>query len=234
MRFMVARGRSTACRGNIGAMREQREPWLTLPAKEAARDHRPRVDSRFRTHVVTIERAASAPAPSPVQSVRRPMPGPQEPEIGLPSRTADAAPTAAAIERAAAAAAIVRPTAVRPEPPRVRPAVVAEVPRSPPKTAKLRAPTAPAIGLEDVPSVGSGDWISKVGEAAKMVDVVVVFYTTAYLATEMFEFAFRTVVNDVLPNLGRPYTVYRFSLDDEPEFVAEMATTLGLPSDNPV
>jgi len=67
-----------------------------------------------------------------------------------------------------------------------------------------------------------------------MVDVVVVFYTAAYLGSEIFERSFQTVVNEVLPHMSRPYTVYRFSLDAEPDFVAEMAESLGLPGDNPV
>ena len=88
--------------------------------------------------------------------------------------------------------------------------------------------------FDDVPVVSSVDWAAKVGEAAKMVDVVVVFYAAAYLGSDMFEFAFGTVVNELLPRLGRPYTVYRFSLDAEPGFVPEMVTSLGLPTDNAV
>jgi len=98
----------------------------------------------------------------------------------------------------------------------------------------VRAPGAPPLGINDLPVVSSSDWVAKVGEAAKMVDVVVVFYRTAYLGAEMFELAFQTVVNEVLPQMGRPYTVYRFSLDSEPGFVSEMAESLGLPGDNPV
>ncbi len=211
-------------------MREQREPWLKLPAKEVGTNEKPRPDPRFRTHVVAVPRAAAAAPPPP-----RPAPtGPKEPEIGIPAARSGAAPTPAAIERAAAAARLAAPIVVRSEPARARPAVVAETPRLAVRPADTRAPAAPSIGLDDVPLVSSADWVAKVGEAAKMVDVVVVFYTAAYLGTEMFEFAFRTVVNEVLPHLGRPYTLYRFSLDDEPEFVSEMATSLGLPLDNPV
>ena len=215
-------------------MREQREPWLKLPAKEVGTSDKPRVNPRFRTHVVTAPRpVAPASPPSSVRPESRPT-GPKEPEIGIPGRGASSAPTPAAIERAAAAARLARPIVVRPEPARIRPAAVAETPRPPLKPVETRAPAAPSIGLDDVPLVSSLDWATKVGQAAKMVDVVVVLYTAAYLGTEMFEFAFRTVVNEVLPHLGRPYTVYRFSLDDEPEFVTEMATSLGLPPDNPV
>jgi hypothetical protein len=215
-------------------MREQREPWLKLPAKKPGKVEEPRLDQRFRTHVVTTGHAAPGAPQAAVRSVG-PMPEPWEPEIGLLEPRTSAAPTAAAIERAAAAATLARPIVVRPEPPRPRPAVVAEPPRPSPQPDGARtAAAAPAIGLDDLPRVSSVDWLAKVGEAAKMVDVVVVFHTAAYLGTEMFEFAFRTVVNDVLPHLERPYTIYRFSLDDEPEFVPEMAISLGLPPDNPV
>jgi len=98
----------------------------------------------------------------------------------------------------------------------------------------VRAPGAPPLGINDLPVVSSADWVAKVGEAAKMVDVVVVFYRAAYLGSEMFELAFQTVVNELLPQMGRPYAVYRFSLDAEPRFVSEMAESLGLPRDNPV
>ena len=98
----------------------------------------------------------------------------------------------------------------------------------------MRAPGAPPLGINDLPVVSSADWVAKVGEAAKMVDVIVVFYRAAYLGSEMFELAFQTVVNEVLPQMGRPYAVYRFSLDAEPRFVSEMAESLGLPRDNPV
>src|SRR5579859_1910660 len=239
MRFMVAWGLDGVSR--VGAMREQREPWLKLPAKPVGTNERPRLDPRFRTHVVTVPSPTSASPPSPAPVIQ--PAGPKEPQFGMPGRTAGAAPTPDAIERAAAAARLAGPIVVRPEPARVRPAVAAETPhpplkpeapRPPLKPSETRAPAAPSIALDDVPLVSSVDWVTKVGEAAKMVDVVVVLYTAAYLGTEMFEFAFRTVVNEVLPHLGRPYTIYRFSLDDEPEFVPEMATSLGLPADNPV
>ncbi len=67
-----------------------------------------------------------------------------------------------------------------------------------------------------------------------MLDVVVVFYTMACLGSDIFELAFQTLVNEVLPQMGRPYAVYRFSLDAEPRFVSEMAESLGLPEHNPV
>lgn len=67
-----------------------------------------------------------------------------------------------------------------------------------------------------------------------MLDVVVVFYTMACLGSDIFELAFQTLVNEVLPQMGRPYAVYRFSLDAEPRFVSEMAESLGLPERNPV
>ncbi len=215
-------------------MREQREPWLTLPAKESGSKDSPRLDARFRTHVVAVQRASASPAESLARPPSRPVPGPREPEIAVPPPPAGAAPTPAAIERAAAAAAISQRSATRLELRSAHPPVVAVPPPPAPKTVETRAAVAAAISLDDLPPVSSPDWAVKVGEAAKMVDVVVVFYTAAYRGSEMFEFAFRTVVNEVLPQAGRPYTVYRFSLDAEPGFVPEMATSLGLPADNPV
>ncbi|MGH7124730.1 MAG: hypothetical protein ACREFI_10185 [Stellaceae bacterium] len=103
-----------------------------------------------------------------------------------------------------------------------------------PKSVETRTAAPSTTSLDDLTPVSSADWVVKVGEAAKIVDVVVVFYTAAYCRSEMFEYAFRTVVNQVLPAAGRPYTVYRFSLDAEPGFVPEMTTSLGLPTDNPV
>ena len=215
-------------------MREQREPWLTLPAKDAGSKGSPHLDPRFRTHVVLVQPAAAASPESAARPVSRSRPEPGEPEIVLLGRAPSAAPTPAAIERAAAAASIARPVAIRPEPPSARLGLVAETPRLPLKAVEARAPAAPSMGLDDVPLVSSVDWAVKVGEAAKMVDVVVVFYASAYLGSDMFEFAFRTVVNELLPRLGRPYTVYRFSLDAEPGFVPEMVTALGLAMDNAV
>jgi hypothetical protein len=98
----------------------------------------------------------------------------------------------------------------------------------------VHAPGAPPLGINDLPLVSSADWVAKVGEGTKMVDVVVVFYTAAYLGSEMFDFAFQTVVNEVLPQMSRPYAVYRFSLDAEPHFVSKMTESLGLAGDNPV
>ena len=102
------------------------------------------------------------------------------------------------------------------------PAAPTATPRpAPPKRTGVRAPGAPPLGLKDLSPVSSADWAAKVGEAAKMVDVIVVFYSGEYLDSEMFQVAFQTVVNEVLPQIGRPYTVYRFSLDAEPGFVTE-------------
>src|SRR5271169_5687003 len=230
MRFMVVTGARR--RVEEGAMREQREPWLRLPAKETRGGGSLRLDSRFRTHVVTTRRPNPPPAEPLPQTPGRSSREPEEPEFLLSVPVAGAVPTPVAIERAAAAAAISRPSPPRPAQRRVEPPAPMEAPRSPP--AETRAPRAPEIGVDDLPAVSSADWVAKVGEAAKMVDVVVVFYTAAYLGSEKFAFAFRTVVNEVLPQLGRPYTAYRFSLDDEPHFVTEMSESLGLPQDNPV
>jgi len=211
-------------------MREQREPWLKVPVKEPGAGANPRLDPRFRTHVVTTRRPNPPPAEPLPETSGRSSREPEEPEFLLSVPVAGAVPTPVAIERAAAAAAISRPSPQRPA--RAEPPTPTESPRPPP--AETRAPRAPEVGLDDLPAVSSADWVAKVGEAAKMVDVVVVFYTAAYLGSEMFELAFRTVVNEVLPRLGRPYAVYRFSLDEEPGFVAEMTESLGLAQDNPV
>jgi hypothetical protein len=213
-----------------GAMREQREPWLRLPAKETGSDERPRLNPRFRTHVVAIPRASTAAPVLPAEPPMALSPQPKEPELEPTLSTEPAPPTPVAIERAAAAAAI----AARPPIRVVHRKVETETPRPAPKPVETRAAAAPAMDLDDLSPVSSADWVVKVGEAAKMVDVVVVFYTVAYCRSEMFEYAFRTVVNQVLPQAGRPYAVYRFSLDDEPDFVPEMTTSLGLPTDNPV
>lgn len=216
-------------------MREQREPWLTLPAKEPDSSENPRLDSRFRTHVVPV-RTPSAPATqqSPERS-RRSSSVPREPEFQLPLQAAGPPqPSAAAIERAATAAAIGTSATIRLGPRNVPPRVAREASRPSSKAVGMRPIATPTMGFDDLTLVRSEDWAVKVGEAAKLVDVVVVFYSTAYLGSEMFNFAFRTVVNEVLPQTRRPYTVYRFSLDDEPEFVPEMAASLGLPLDNPV
>jgi len=207
-------------------MREQREPWLMVPVKEPGAAANPRVDPRFRTHVVTVRQPKpmlSEPLPrAPNRAAREPAAS--EPVLSL-------APTPAAIERAAAAAAISRPVPARPAQRRVEPS-----PPPPPVSRPVEkpAPGAPEVKLDDLAAVSSADWAAKVGEAAKLVDVVVVFYTAASPGSEMFEFAFRTVVNEMLPRLGRPYAVYRFSLDEEPGFVAEMTESLGLAEDNPV
>jgi hypothetical protein len=215
-------------------MREHREPWLKLPAKEPGSDVRPRADPRFRTHVVPIQRAAPPAAQPSPQALSRPSAEPKEPAFELSLPSVGAQPSIAAIERAAAAAAIGTSAAIRIRPHSTPPRVAPEAARPAPKPAEPRSSAAPAIAFDDVTPVTSADWVVKVGEAAKLVDVVVVFYTAAYLGSEMFKFAFRTVVNEVLPKAGRPYAIYRFSLDDEPGFVPEMAISLGLPADNPV
>ena len=221
-------------------MREQREPWLNLPAKEPGSSESPRVNPRFRTHVVKVARPSTpvveqSPEPPRQPSPRPPSLEPQDPEfeLSLPSERAE--PSAVAIERAAAAAAIATSATVRLRPRDPRPPVAPEAPRPAVKpVVATRAASAPVVGLDDLTPVTSADWVIKVGEAARMVDVVVVFYTAAYRGSAMFEYALNTVVNEVLPRAGRPYTVYRFSLDDEPGFVPEMAVSLGLPPDNPV
>ena len=225
MRFMVSLGARRCVED--GAMRDQREPWLKLPAKEPGSGEIPRPNPRFRTHVVTVQRTSGPPVAPPVGPPRVRSPEPKEPEVRRPEREL---PTPVAIERAAAAAAVSQRPPIRV----VHQRVVMEAPRLAPKPVEARAPDASVVSLNDLPVVSSADWAVKVGEAAKMVDVVVVFYTAAYTGSDMFTFAFRTVVNEALPQQRRPYTVYRFSLDAEPDFVAEMSASLGLPPNNPV
>ena len=215
-------------------MREQREPWLKLPAKEPGSSESPRLNPRFRTHVVAVPRPSTPAVERSPEPPRQPAPQPQEPEFQLSLEAAGTHPTAAAIERAAAAAGIGTSAAIRLRPDSPPPRVAPEAPRPAPKPVEPRPAASPAMDFDDVAPVTSADWAVKVGEAAKLVDVVVVLYTAAYVGSDMFKFAFRTVVNEVLPKGRRPYTVYRFSLDDEPDFVAEMAASLGLPLDNPV
>lgn len=215
-------------------MREQREPWLKLPAKEPSSSGSPRLNPRFRTHVVAVPRPNTPAVERSPEPPRQQAPQCQEPEFQLSLEAATTRPSAAAIERAAAAAGIGTSAAIRLRPPSPPPRVVTEAPRPAPKPVEPRPAAALAMVFDDVTPVTSVDWAVKVGEAAKLVDVVVVLYTAAYVGSEMFKFAFRTVVNEVLPKARRPYTVYRFSLDDEPGFVAEMAASLGLPLDNPV
>src|SRR5262249_10083327 len=161
---------------------------------------------RFRTHVVAIPRSSPTPAePSPEPSSRA-VPESAEPEIAVSPRTSGGAPTPDAIERAAAAAWISRPASTRSGPGSTQPAIPRQPPRPPPAPPETRAPGAPEIRFDDLSVVTSADWALKVDEAAKIVDVVVVFYSAAYLGSDMFEFAFKTVVNQALPQRGRPYT----------------------------
>jgi hypothetical protein len=230
-------------------MREQREPWLKVPEKHPGSPEDKRPDPRFRTHIVGVRgggaaapsRAPAEPpaaAPSPPAPVSPPtrtvLPfspaGATRPKPVPVERTEPALSTPVAAPRPASAP---RPPAP-PAPRNAAPPVSAPTPRPAPKRTGVRAPGAPPLGINDLPAVSSADWVAKVGEATKMVDVVVVFYTAAYLGSEMFDFAFQTVVNEVLPQLSRPYSVYRFSLDAEPRFVSEMAESLGLVGDNPV
>jgi hypothetical protein len=229
-------------------MREQREPWLKVPEKgpDSGEDQQP--DARFHTHVVT-DHAGSAAAPScapadpppaapspplPVSSPARVVPfslaGATRQKPAAAERAEPALSTPAAAPRPAPA-----PSGSAPPVPRTAaPSAAPPTPRPAAKRTGVRAPGAPPLGINDLPVVSSSDWAAKVGEAAKMVDVAVVFYRAAYLGSQMFDLAFQTVVNEVLPQMGRPYAVYRFSLDAEPGFVAEMAESLGLPGDNPV
>ncbi len=117
------------------------------------------------------------------------------------------------------AAAPATPTALAPPPPHdVQPAASAR----------------PAQSLADLPPVSASDWVQKVGESARKLDVVVVFHSIAHSGSDAFQFAFRTMMQEVLPQLGRPYIAYRFSLDAEPTFVMEMAECLGLPANSAV
>jgi hypothetical protein len=196
-------------------MREDREPWLELPDKNLGEDG-PRCDPRFRTHVVATtaggsEASALTPTdpPKPKPAPRPlPEPTPPKPVLGLQRRLPEA--------EAATPARRLAPRVANPPPP------------------GKRGLGAPPLALSELPLVSSADWVDKVGEAAKIVDVVVVFYRSECVGSDMFELAFHTVVNEMLPQAGRPYTAYRFSLDVEPDFVSEMAESLGLPPDNPV
>jgi hypothetical protein len=116
-----------------------------------------------------------------------------------------------------------------------------EVPATPaapaPPPSQVVQPAAsarPAQSLADLPPVSASDWVQKVGESARKLDVVVVFHSIAHSGSDAFQFAFRTMMQEVLPQLGRPYVVYRFSLDAEPTFVMEMAECLGLPANSAV
>jgi hypothetical protein len=226
-------------------MREQREPWLKLPEKEPGGDGDQRVDPRFRTHIVTT-RGGGATEPHGattkplLRSPSQPLQAPVPPSSVLPFRPA-APPQRPVATMRAAEPVLSKPAPVPQSPPgplvhrSAAPAPASAVPHPvPPKRAGVRAPGAPPLGINDLPVVSSADWVAKVGEAAKMVDVIVVFYTAAYLDSDMFQLAFQTVINEVLPHISRPYTVYRFCLDAEPSFVGEMAESLGLPHDNPV
>jgi len=230
-------------------MREQREPWLRVPEKgpDSGEDQRP--DARFRTHIVTahdgsVAAPGRAPAEPPSAAPSPPPPVPPSAKTVVPFSPAGATrQKPAAVERAEPAlstpAAAPRPApapsgSARPVPRTAAPSAAPPTPRPAAKRTGVRAPGASPLGINDLPVVSSTDWATKVGEAAKMVDVAVVFYRAAYLGSQMFELAFQTVVNEVLPQMGRPYAVYRFSLDTEPGFVAEMAESLGLPGDNPV
>lgn len=226
-------------------MREHREPWLKVPEKDPGSPEEQRLDAGFRTHVVTVHGGGVAARAQPPPGAPIPAP-PVSPTDGtvLPFSPAVATrqkpPAADRAEPALSMPALAQRPASRPNapaPPAQRnadPAVAAPAPRPAPKRTGVRVPGAPPLGINDLPVVSSADWVAKVGEAAKMVDVVVVFYRAAYLGSEMFEAAFQMVVNELLPRMGRPYAVYRFSLDAEPRFVSEMAESLGLPRDNPV
>jgi hypothetical protein len=223
-------------------MREHREPWLKLPEKKPGGEDG-QLDRRFRTHVVKTRGANAEPSHAP--SVEPLSPVSQLASSVLPFR-----PAGAAGQKPVGLAHAAEPVLEKPDPePRPSPQQPPRVPvernsgpaaptaprhPAPPKRTGVRTPGAPPLGLKDLSPVSSADWASKVGEAAKMVDVIVVFYSAEYLDSEMFQVAFQTVVNEVLPQIGRPYAAYRFSLDAEPGFVAEMAEALGLPRDNPV
>jgi hypothetical protein len=195
-------------------MRNQREPWLKVPDKGVGRQGDQRRDPRFRTHVVTT--AAGRPAAASIA----PTESTQAPAVAAPRAAQEPAPPKPL--------AAPWPAATRPAPAQSETALAS------PRVAVKRALGAPSLGLSDLPMVSSADWVAKVGEAANMVDVIVVFYTSAYVTSNMFQLAFQTVVNEVLPQIGRPYAAYRFSLDAEPSFVAEMAESLGLPQDDPI
>jgi hypothetical protein len=114
------------------------------------------------------------------------------------------------------------------------PATPTAPPSPPPQVAPPAASTRPAQSLADLPPVSASDWVQKVGESARKLDVVVVFHSIAHSGSDAFQFAFRTMMQEVLPQLGRPYVAYRFSLDAEPTFVTEMAECLGLPANSAV
>jgi len=125
-------------------------------------------------------------------------------------------------------------------PPEASPAPAMALPPSPPppppaRPAAVNAPPQPAAqSLADLPPVSGSDWVQKVAEGARSLDVVVVFHSIAHSGSDAFQFAFHTMMQEILPRLGRPYVAYRFSLDAEPSFVTEMAECLGLPADQAV
>src|ERR1700730_12251620 len=160
-------------------MRYQREPWLKLPDKGVGRQGDQRRDPRFRTHVVTTAAGRSAAARiAPTESTQA---------------QAVAAPHAAQEPALPKPLAPTPPAATRPAP------AQSETVLASARVASKRALGAPPLGLSDLPTVSSADWVAKVGEAAKIVDVIVVFYTSAYATSDMFQLAFQTVVNEVLP-----------------------------------
>ena len=224
-------------------MREQREPWLKLPDKKPGGDGERRLDPRFRTHVVAIQGRSRLPAEPPPQPPSRSLAAAAPPQTVLPFRLVEPVPPEPiAIGRAGVEPTISKPVsaprAPSPQPSLAQrsagPALAAARLREVEEPEHGRTSGAPPLGLSDLPAVSSADWVAKVGAAAKMVDVIVVFYSSACLGSEMFELAFQTVVNEVLPELEHPYAVYRFSLDAEPDFVGEMAESLGVPQDDPV
>lgn len=194
--------------------------------------------------------ATPAVAPQPRVIVSKPPVG-----ASTSSSPATAAPPAPAPAAARPGLTITKPTgspaspaqssdppAPAPRSPWARPhEPIAEVRGSsdvlrPPPTSAAKSATspAPARSLADLPAVSGSDWVQKVAEGARSVDVVVVFHSIAQSGSDAFQFAFHTMMQEVLPRLGRPYVAYRFSLDAEPSFVRDMAECLGLPADSAV
>lgn len=200
----------------------------------------PPVPPSARTETVTVTRMTDAPPPV------EPVPPPPK------FRTIQLATTGPAGDGGTSSNSLVR--AQPPSPPARKspwarpldpmpeiPAAAARPAPAPPPAHAIQAEPAPsappaplAQSLADLPPVSASDWVQKVGESARKVDVVVVFHSIAHSGSDAFQFAFRTMMQEVLPRLGRPYVAYRFSLDAEPTFVTEMAECLGLPANSAV
>jgi len=189
--------------------------------------------------------ASPAPAPTEARDASPVPPSPASPPprssdpIAMPSHGLPAAAKAPARPAGAAPrspwARLGRIASDTPAPPAAMPAPATAATTPAPRPAAAAAGPPPAVqSLADLPPVSGSDWVQKVAEGARSLDVVVVFHSIAHSGSDAFQFAFHTMMQEILPRLGRPYVAYRFSLDAEPGFVTEMAECLGLPVDNAV